>query len=154
MKRTCLSVLLAVFMAGSAFAQFGRQVDNGPKSLKDAYDGYFTIGVAVNQRNVSDPAQMELIKKEFNSITAENDMKSGELHPKEGVWNWERADKIADFCRKNGIKLRGHCLVWHAQFCDWMMNDEKGNPVPKEVFYARLRDHIHTVVNQIGRAHV
>lgn len=75
-------------------------------------------------------------------------MKSGELHPKEGVWNWERADKIADFCRKNGIKLRGHCLVWHAQFCDWMMNDEKGNPVPKEVFYARLRDHIHTVVNR------
>ena len=148
MKRTCLSVLLAVFMAGSAFAQFGRQVDNGPKSLKDAYDGYFTIGVAVNQRNVSDPAQMELIKKEFNSITAENDMKSGELHPKDGVWNWERADKIADFCRKNGIKLRGHCLVWHAQFCDWMMNDEKGNPVPKEVFYARLRDHIHTVVNR------
>lgn len=59
-------------------------------------------------------------------------MKSGELHPKEGVWNWERADKIADFCRKNGIKLRGHCLVWHAQFCDWMMNDEKGNPCPRK----------------------
>lgn len=148
MKRTFLSVLFSLFLAGTAFAQFGRSADNGPASLKDAYNGYFTIGVAVNQRNISDPTQIELIKKQFNSITAENDMKSGELHPSEGVWKWDRADKVANFCRQNGIKLRGHCLVWHSQFCDWMLNDKNGKPVKKEVFYARLRDHIHTVVNR------
>lgn len=148
MNRKFLTGLLSMFVAGSAFAQFGMPVDNGPASLKDAYDGYFTVGVAVNQRNVSDFTQIELIKKEFNSITAENDMKPGELHPAEGVWNWERGDKIADFCRKNGIKLRGHCLVWHSQFCDWMFNDKNGKPVSKEVFYSRLRDHIHQVVNR------
>ena len=148
MNRKFLTGLLSMFVAGSAFAQFGMPVDNGPASLKDAYDGYFTVGVAVNQRNVSDSTQIELIKKEFNSITAENDMKPGELHPAEGVRNWERGDKIADFCRKNGIKLRGHCLVWHSQFCDWMFNDKNGKPVSKEVFYSRLRDHIHQVVNR------
>lgn len=148
MKRTFLTLLLSLSMAGHVFAQFGPQVDKGPKCLKDAYDGYFTIGVAVNQRNVSDSTQIELIKKEFNSITAENDMKSGELHPAEGVWKWERADSIANFCRRNGIKLRGHCLVWHSQFCDWMLEDKNGKPVTKEVFYKRLRDHIHTVVNR------
>lgn len=148
MNRKFLTGLLSMFVGGSAFAQFGMPVDNGPASLKDAYDGYFTVGVAVNQRNVSDSTQIELIKKEFNSITAENDMKPGELHPAEGVWNWERGDKIADFCRKNGIKLRGHCLVWHSQFCDWMFNDKNGKPVSKEVFYSRLRDHIHQVVNR------
>ena len=148
MNRKFLTGLLSMFVAGSAFAQFGMPVDNGPASLKDAYDGYFTVGVAVNQRNVSDSTQIGLIKKEFNSITAENDMKPGELHPAEGVWNWERGDKIADFCRKNGIKLRGHCLVWHSQFCDWMFNDKNGKPVSKEVFYSRLRDHIHQVVNR------
>ena len=118
------------------------------QGLKDAYDGFFKIGVAVNQRNVSEQGQMQLIVNEFNSITAEHDMKPGELHPKEGVWDFERADKIADFCRKNGIKLRGHCLCWHSQFCDWMFTDKKGKPVKKEVFYQRLRDHIHTVVNR------
>lgn len=148
MKRTFLSVLLSLFLAGTAFAQFGRSADNGPASLKDAYNGYFTIGVAVNQRNISDPTQIELIKKQFNSITAENDMKPGEVHPSEGVWKWERADKVANFCRQNGIKLRGHCLVWHSQFCNWMFYDKNGKPVKKEVFYARLRDHIHTVVNR------
>ena len=123
-------------------------IASSAQSLKDAYKDYFTIGVAVNKFNVSIPEQMELVKKEFNSITAENDMKVGQLHPKEGVWNWGPADSIADFCRKNGIKLRGHNLCWHAQFADWMFYDKKGKPVKKEVFYQRLRDHIHTVVNR------
>lgn len=148
MKLKLLTVLLSAAIAVSAFAQFGPPVDRGPKSLKDAYDGLFTIGVAVNRHNISDPKQIELIKKEFNSVTAENAMKSGVLHPAEGVWNFGLADSIADFCRENGIKLRGHTLVWHAQFADWMFTDKKGKPVKKDVFYSRLRDYIHTVVNR------
>jgi len=143
--------LLTMLLLGSTsiFAQWGRPVDYaaGP-GLKDAYKDYFTIGVAVNQKNVTDPAQIEIIKKQFNSVTAENDWKPGEIHPKEGVWNFEKADKIANFCRENGIKMRGHCLCWHSQFADWMFTDKKGKPVKKEVFYERLRDHIHTVVNR------
>ena len=133
----------------SASAQWGRPVDfsEGP-GLKDAYKDYFTIGVAVNKTNVSDPAQIEIIKKQFNSVTAENAWKPGEIHPKEGVWNFGLADSIANFCRENGIKMRGHCLCWHSQFADWMFTDKKGKPVKKEVFYQRLREHIHTVVNR------
>ena len=133
------AMLLTVLTLGSTASAQG---------LKDAYKDYFTIGVAVNKRNISDAAQMELIKKEFNSITAENDMKVGEIHPKEGVWNWGAADSIADFCRKNGIRLRGHNLCWHSQFADWMFVDKKGKPVKKEVFYQRLKEHIQTVVNR------
>ena len=129
-------------MAGAAVAQ------NTEAGLKDAYKDYFTIGVAVNKRNIADAEQVALIKKEFNSITAENDMKPGMVHPKEGVWHWEGADSVANFCRENGIKLRGHCLCWHSQFCDWMFYDKKGRLVKKEVFYERLREHIHTVVNR------
>jgi GH35 family endo-1,4-beta-xylanase/enterochelin esterase-like enzyme len=118
------------------------------QGLKDAYKEYFTIGVAVNKRNVANTEQTALIRKEFNSITAENDMKPISVHPKEGVWNWGAADSIADFCRQNGIRLRGHCLCWHSQFADWMFTDKKGREVSKEVFYERLREHIHTVVNR------
>ena len=149
MKKYFLTLTLLAAACTTAFAQWGRPVDyaEGP-GLKDAYKDYFTIGVAVNQTNVSDPAQIEIIKKQFNSVTAENDWKPGEIHPKEGVWNFEKADKIANFCRENGIKMRGHCLCWHSQFADWMFTDKKGKEVKKEVFYARLRDHIHTVVNR------
>ena len=69
------------------------------QGLKDAYKNYFKIGVALNVRNVTTPEQMELVKKEFNSVTAENDMKPEPTEPKEGEFNWENADKIANFCR-------------------------------------------------------
>ena len=105
----------------------------GPKDpgLKDAYKNYFKIGVAVTERNVADSIQAALILKEFNSITAENCMKPGEIHPRPGVWNFERADAIANFCRAHGIKMRGHTLVWHSQFATWMFTkyDKDGNPV-------------------------
>ena len=148
MKKILLGLMLLTGST-SMFAQWGRPVDYsaGP-GLKDAYKDYFTVGVAVNQMNVSDADQIAIIKKQFNSVTAENDWKPGEIHPKEGVWNFEKADKIANFCRENGIKMRGHCLCWHSQFADWMFTDKKGKPVKKEVFYQRLREHIHTVVNR------
>ena len=148
-KKTISALMLACLSILPAMAQWGRPVDYaaGP-GLKDAYKDYFTIGVAVNQTNVTNPDQIAIIKKQFNSVTAENDWKPGEIHPKEGVWNFEKADKIANFCRENGIKMRGHCLCWHSQFADWMFTDKKGKPVKKEVFYERLREHIHTVVNR------
>ena len=138
MKKLAIGLLLTLACTAGVRAQ----------GLKDAYEGYFTIGVAVNPANVSTPEQMALIAQEFNSITAENVMKPGEIHPAEGVWNFEEADRVADFCRQNGIPLRGHNLCWHSQFCDWMFVDKKGRPVTKEVFYKRLREHIHTVVNR------
>ena len=148
MMKTALAIVLSMTCMG-AWAQWGAPADPNPTvKLKDAYKNYFMIGVALNQRNVSNDDQINLVKAEFNSITAENDMKPGELHPKEGEWNWEKADKIANFCRQNGIKLRGHCLCWHSQFADWMFTDKKGREVKKEVFYERLREHIHTVVNR------
>ena len=147
-RKKLLTIIALATVSTAALAQW-RQVDpRADVGLKDAYKDYFTIGVALNQRNVSDDAQKELVLKQFNSVTAENDWKPGEIHPKEGVWNFEKADKIADFCRQNGIKMRGHCLCWHSQFADWMFTDKKGKPVKKEVFYERLRDHIHTVVNR------
>ncbi len=147
-KKTIAMALMLAMSSIGAWAQW-RQVDPRENvGLKDAYKDYFTIGVALNQRNVSDDAQKALVIKQFNSVTAENDWKPGEIHPKEGVWNFERADKIADFCRQNGIKMRGHCLCWHSQFADWMFTDAKGKPVTKEVFYERLRDHIQTIMKR------
>ena len=132
-NQLALTVLLAV-SSTNTWAQ----------GLKDAYKDYFMIGVAVNQRNVSNADQMALINREFNSITAENDMKPEPTEPREGQYNWEGADRIANFCRQNGLKLRGHCLMWHSQIGQWMYND---NPT-KEVFYARMKRHIQAIVSR------
>ncbi len=133
-KRIIIGVLLALLGSTPLMAQ----------GLKDAYKKYFMIGVAVNGRNVTNPEQMALIKQEFNSITAENDMKPQPTEPKEGEFSWEAADRIANFARENGIKLRGHCLMWHSQIGEWMLGD---NPT-KEVFYQRMKNHIQAVVSR------
>lgn len=140
MKKNFSVILLSFVMSLCA-------VEADAQGLKDAYKDYFKVGVALNVRNFSEN-QKKVILENYNSVTCENAMKPGELHPKDGVWRFERADSIANFCRRNNIPMRGHCLVWHAQFANWMMYDKKGQFVKKEVFYQRLREHIHTVVNR------
>ena len=135
MRKKRLSVLTVLLtLCAATFAQ----------GLKDAYKDYFLIGVAVNQRNVTNAEQQALIKREFSSMTAENDMKPEPTEPRQGQFNWEGADRIANFARQNGIKLRGHCLMWHSQIGRWMTED---NPT-KEVFYQRMKNHIEAVVSR------
>lgn len=142
-----MNIIKKVFFPTLCFTLFSANVALG-QGLKDAYKDYFKIGVAVKTSNITIPEEREIVLREFNSITCENDMKPISVQPQEGVWDWAKADSIADFCRKNNLKMRGHCLVWHNQFSDWMFTDKKGNPVPKEVFYQRLKKHIFTVVNR------
>lgn len=137
-----LCALAFTIGANNGFAQ------SGETGLKDAYKDYFSIGVAVNMRNIANPEQIAIIKKDFNSITAENDMKPQHTEPAYGQFNWENADKIANFCRSNGIKLRGHCLMWHAQIGEWMYKDEKGNLVSKEKLFQNMKHYITAIVER------
>ena len=149
MKKKLLFSFCALLLGVvSASAQFMGVAQDPVDGLKDAYKDYFMIGVAVNNRNVTDEAQMALIKREFNSITAENAMKPQPTEPNYGEFNWEDADRIANFCRQNGIKLRGHTLMWHSQVGRWMYSDADGNLLPKEQFYANMKHHIEAVVNR------
>jgi len=117
------------------------------KGLKDYYKKYFSIGVAVNMQAIRGE-QAKLVIKEFNSVTAENDMKMGPIHPKENEYNWANADSIVAFAQRNNIQVRGHNLLWHSQAPSWMFKDEAGNNVSKEVLLKRLKDHITAVMTR------
>lgn len=140
---------LTLAIAANSFAQAplpGSTSGNG-QGLKDYYKDYFPIGVAVSPRALkTDEAQM--ILQQFNSITAENAMKMGPIHPEENRYNWEGADSIAAFAKRHGLKLRGHTLCWHNQAPRWFFTDASGNEVSKEVLLQRLKDHITTVVQR------
>lgn len=105
--------------------------------LKDLYRDYFKMGVAsealshwggANPLNeIGNPYKEALIKKEFNSLTFGN-----ELKPDYNMgWNSEEATEtdlpfvidtsakeMLDWAKENGIKVRGHVLVWHSQCAD------------------------------------
>src|SRR3954469_17321716 len=144
---------LMVFMAalllctscssGKKTAQSSRR----EKGLKDYYKDFFYMGVAVNNRMLHGE-DSALIVNQFNSLTAENAMKMGPLHPRENEYFWKDGDEIAAFAQKHKMRLRGHNLCWHAQAPNWMFKDAKGDTVSKEVLLQRLKDHITTVVNR------
>lgn len=117
------------------------------RGLKDFYRNYFPVGVAINKRSLVGD-ELNLIKHNFNSLTAENAMKMTSLQPKEGVFNWSTADSIVDFAVKNKFKVRGHTLCWHNQTPEWMFLGANGEQVSKELLLQRLKIHIQTVVKR------
>jgi endo-1,4-beta-xylanase len=118
-----------------------------PKGLKDYYHNYFPIGVAVNIRDITGP-DTALIIREFNSLTPENAMKMGPIHPEENRFYWKDADAIVDFATAHGMRIRGHNLCWHKQTPPWLFKDSAGNTVKREVLLKRLKDHITAVVSR------
>ncbi|MBN1155045.1 endo-1,4-beta-xylanase, partial [candidate division KSB1 bacterium] len=64
-------------------------------TLKDAFKDDFKIGVAlsIDQISGNEPATMDLVSNQFNSITPENILKWEEVHPEQGRYNFEAADR-------------------------------------------------------------
>jgi endo-1,4-beta-xylanase len=155
MRKTVLPYVLAysaitlLFCSTATNAQPTTATTNAStKGLKDYYKDYFFLGVAVSPRSLK-IAEADLILKQFGSITAENAMKMGPIHPKENEYYWKDADSIAAFAKRNNLKLRGHTLCWHSQAPRWFFTDSAtGKPVTKEVLLQRLKDHITTVVSR------
>jgi endo-1,4-beta-xylanase len=127
--------------------QEGTKADHPNKGLKDYYKNYFPIGVAVSMASLHGP-DSALIVKEFNSVTPENDMKMGPIHPSEDIYNWKNADKVVNFAVNHHIKIRGHNLCWHNQEAAWMFKGANGKPVTKELLLQRLKNHIFTVAGR------
>ncbi len=138
------------------FFVVGTQLNTAQSNLKDVFKDHYYIGVALNNNHVfgRDPESVELVKKHFNSITAENSMKWERIHPKPDEYNFEPADSFVSFGEKNNMFIIGHCLVWHSQTPGWVFEDENGNPATRELLLQRLKDHIYTVVGRYkGRVH-
>ena len=89
------------------------------KALKDTFADQFYIGAAINEDEIrgTDVEGVELLKKHFSSIVAENCMKSEEIHPEENVYNFELADKFVEFGEANDMFIIG-CLLYTSDAAD------------------------------------
>ena len=133
--------VLVLCAADNAFAQ---------PVLKDVFKNHFLIGAALNDAEFSGTDQRDalLAKTQFNTITPENVLKWGLVHPKPGVYNFDASDRYVEFGEKNGMVIIGHTLVWHNQTPAWVFQDSTGKPISREALLERMRDHIHTVVGR------
>lgn len=140
---------IIVFLSGGIPAVPSDVSQDSYTGLKEVYADYFDIGTCIGSVYCDNGELSEFILKNFSSVTPEWELKMEHLHPSEDVWNFEGMDRIADFCRENGLKLRGHTLVW-AQQDNWMLYDDEGNFIDKEVFYARQYEYFKVVMNRYG----
>lgn len=140
--------LLLVATAASLTALHAAEPDT--RTLRDAYQKNFTLGVALNTRMVTgqNSEAAELAGKHFSSLTAENDMKWQSLHPEPERYQFDSADAYIKFAEKNKMEVIGHTLVWHSQTPRWVFEGEGGKPATKEELLKRMRDHIQTVVGR------
>ena len=145
---------LVVFMIGLTIVLSVLFCEKKQTTLKDAYNGHFLIGIALNHWQISgkDPASMAVVAKQFNCLTAENAMKWEKIHPQPTEYHFSVADSFVTLGESLNCQIIGHVLVWHSQTPQWVFQDDEGNPTDRETLLARLKDHIdHVAGHYKGR---
>ncbi len=134
--------IVGLLVAGVSHAQ--------PVTLKDAYQGIFRIGAAINQSQFEekDARGDSLIAAQFNTISPENALKWESIHPHLDSYNFDPADHYVAFGEKYKMFIIGHNLVWHSQTPRWVFQDDKGVPLTRDTLLQRMHDHIRTVVGR------
>ncbi|UOB19100.1 endo-1,4-beta-xylanase [Abyssalbus ytuae] len=61
-----------------------------------------------------------ILNEEYNSITAENDMKMSAMFDGPGDYDYEAGDAIVAYAKANGLRVHGHVLAWHKQQPAWL----------------------------------
>ena len=144
------ALLLSSLLTNGVYAQ------EQNSSLQQAYSKHFIIGTALSATQIhgKEPGTLELVKQQFNAVTAENVMKWELIEPVEGQFNFAAADAMIEFAEANNIRVIGHVLLWHEQTPDWVFLDAKGQPASKELVLSRLKNHINAVMGRYkGRIH-
>ncbi len=131
-------------------------------TLKTAYIKDFKIGAAVNSWQLEGAGAYAkaraLIAGQFNSITMENQMKPESLISEDNktrgtetevLINEAVLEKVLKLASDNGMKLRGHTLVWHSQTPEWFFHENYESErelVSREVMRQRMESYIKNVL--------
>jgi len=82
------------------------------------------FGTAIAASRLSDSTYSTIANREFNMITAENEMKMDATEPNQGQFNFSQGDRILNWAVQNGKRVRGHALAWYSQQPSWMQRME------------------------------
>ena len=104
----------------------------------------FPFGASINTTLLRNNATYRAVAaREYNSLTAENVMKMGTIHPGINTYNWVNADTLVNFAQQNNQRIHGHTLVWHQSLPGWVTNFAGDSSAWENL----LKTHIQTVVS-------
>ena len=105
---------------------------------------------AVKNGSFADPRYIDILKKDCSVLVPENELKSYTISPERGQYNFEPGDRIASFAKINGMKLRGHTLLWNRpEFMPKWLRESFGTLSAKEA-EAYLREYVQRVCTHYG----
>lgn len=150
-------------------------------SILKTYENIFPyVGSCVNYeagfQELKNEKTLAFVKKNYNSITLENEMKPDALLGKEITplskeealklgyvipdnyaeetvpkLNFDTMDLALKAAHDNGLKVRAHTLVWHSQTPGWFFSPDysgKKNTTP-EIMDARLEFYVRSVMKHV-----
>ena len=119
-------------------------------ALRDLVPKGWLIGAAINQNQSDgrDTAAVDLITRQFNTISPENLLKFQSLHPEPDRFTFDAADRYVAFGLDRGMAVIGHNLVWHSQTPRWVWDGPHDGLADRATMLARMRTHIATVVGR------
>jgi len=119
-------------------------------ALKDIVPAGWLIGAAINQNQSDerDGVAVDLITRQFSTISPENLLKFQSVHPEPDRFTFDAADRYVAFGRERGMAVIGHNLVWHSQTPRWVWDGPDGALADRMTMLTRMRTHIATVVGR------
>nr|WP_172890775.1 endo-1,4-beta-xylanase [Actinoplanes derwentensis] len=113
------------------------------------------FGVAIAGSRLGDSQYATIANREFNMVSAENEMKPDATEPNQNQFSFGAGDQIANWARSNGKQVRGHTLAWHSQQPGWIQRMEGSglrsamlNHVTRVASYYQGKIHSWDVVNE------
>ncbi|MFI2435307.1 non-reducing end alpha-L-arabinofuranosidase family hydrolase [Streptomyces sp. NPDC018693] len=147
-RASVLGLLAAAVLMTPTTATGSPDVQASTLGAQAAQSGRY-FGTAVAAGRLGDGTYTSILDREFNSVTAENEMKWETTEPSRGSFNFGPADRIADRAQARGQRLRGHTLVWHSQLPGWVSSIRDANTLR-----GVMNHHITTVAHRYkGRIH-
>src|SRR3954463_10484477 len=113
----CLAVGLLIAGLVSVFAGTAAAAASTLGAAAAQSNRYF--GAAIAASKLGDSTYSTILRREFNAITPENEMKWDATEPSRNSFNFSNGDRIASQASSQGARLRGHALLWHQQQPGW-----------------------------------
>ncbi|TDC06276.1 1,4-beta-xylanase, partial [Streptomyces sp. 8K308] len=112
-------LLVAVLVASGTIVALAGTAEAGTTLGTSAAERGRYFGTAVAANRLNDGVYTTILNREFNSVTAENEMKWDATEPNRGQFNFTSGDRILNHARQRGMSVRGHALLWHSQQPGW-----------------------------------
>ncbi|XP_075097498.1 endo-1,4-beta-xylanase 1 isoform X1 [Nicotiana tabacum] len=75
----------------------------------------FPFGSCICRTNIDNEDFNDFFVKNFNWAVFGNELKWYSTEAQQGNFNYRDADELLNFCYKNNIEVRGHCIFWEVE---------------------------------------